>query len=35
MPNRTVRRTCKRCGEVDIVEKDMEPPFGIGGKGHY
>jgi hypothetical protein len=31
MPNRTLRLTCKRCGDVDVVEKDFDVgKFGPG-----
>ena len=23
MPNRTLRLTCKRCGDIDVVDKDF------------
>jgi hypothetical protein len=32
MPNRTVRLTCKRCGDVDVVEKDFDVGS-FGGQG--
>jgi hypothetical protein len=35
-PDRTVLLTCRRCGHVDVVEKDLDfGPFfgGIGGAG--
>jgi hypothetical protein len=31
MPNRTLRLTCKRCGDVDVVDKDFGAPGGGGG----
>ena len=35
MPNRTLRLTCKRCGDIDVVDKDFNvAPFtGGGGSG--
>jgi hypothetical protein len=35
LPNRTVKLTCKRCGDMDTVEKDMEPPLGMPGGPNY
>ena len=34
MPNRTLRLTCKRCGDIDVVDKDFDiGQFGAGGGG--
>jgi hypothetical protein len=39
MPNRTLRLTCKRCGDVDVVETDFDvgtfggPGGSLGGGG--
>ncbi|MFM6851078.1 MAG: DUF1660 family phage protein [Terrabacter sp.] len=31
LPNRTVRLTCRRCGEVDVVDRDFDVHPGGGG----
>jgi len=34
MPNRTLRLTCQRCGDVDVVDADFNAgQFGHGGGG--
>ena len=35
MPDRTLQLTCKRCGDIDVVDKDFNvAPFtGGGGSG--
>jgi hypothetical protein len=35
MPNRTLRLTCKRCGDIDVVDKDFNvgPPSSGAGVG--
>jgi hypothetical protein len=35
LPNRTVRLTCKRCGHIDIVERDMDLPPGAANTGGW
>jgi hypothetical protein len=36
MPNRTLRLTCKRCGDIDVVEKDFDVgKFGGGAGGGF
>ena len=34
LPNRTLRLTCQRCGDIDVVDKDFNvEQFGGGGGG--
>ena len=34
MPDRTLRLTCKRCGDIDVVDKDFDiGQFGGHGSG--